>query len=241
MNTKTMKVMAMLMCIAVLLCGCSFDKDTTKGAAEQKPSVTKTEDKTEAKADTKEKSNTEKDTNVLPNTIDTYAKNYTEVGEVFPKQSLTKGDTTQTKVEAKESKKEGLVAYTSNFGYTIEYPEVYAPKKNFDGKEFIILDEKSGSNMNVIITYPNILYESEEKYREATKDNDTMKLKSFKVTEINGINAVELQLAVQGGYAYQTIYRTGEYYYILTYVQGRGVTRAFDEDMKAVLNSLTLN
>lgn len=234
MFSKRLRLIALILCFVTLLCGCSFDKSQTKGGVE-------TATKTESESKTESKKSTEKDTDVLPNTIDTYAKNYTEVGEVFPTKSLTLGDTTQTEVKPVESKKAGMVTYTSDFGYSIEYPENYVPQKNFDSKEFIILDEKSGSNMNVIITYPNILYESEDHYREAIKDSDDMRLKKFKVTEINGVNAVQLELAIVGGYAYQTIYRTGQYYYILTYVQGRGVTRTFDDDMKAVINSLKLN
>ncbi len=225
MIKKTMKVFAIVLCITVLLCGCDFSKKSSKSDI--------------ADTSTSSQDSTEKTTSALPSTIDTYAKNYTEVGEIFPSQTLTKGDTTETEVKEEKAEKQGMVAYTSNFGYTIEYPEIYEPKRNFNNTEFIILDENSGSNMNAIVTYPNILYESEEKYREATKDNDTMKLKKFTVTEINGINAVQLEIAIQGGYAYQTIYRTGEYYYVLTYVQGRGVTKTFDSDMRAIINSLS--
>ena len=236
MITKKIRIAALVLCFSALLCGCSFDKSQTKGGGgTETRTTTKTETKTEAKK------NTEKDTTTLPNTIDTYAKNYTEVGEVFPTKSLFIGDTSQTEVKAEESKKAGMVTYTSQFGYSIEYPESYIPQKNLIGKEFIILDEKSGSNMNVIITHPTILYESEEQYRKATEGSDDLRLKKFNVTEINGINAVQMELAVVGGYAYQTIYRTGEYYYILSYVQGRGVTKTFDEDMKSVINSLKLN
>ena len=232
MAKKLIRITALVLCFAVVLCGCAFDKESLKGGVE---TATKTETKTEGKK------NTEKDTNVLPNTIDTYAKNYTEVGEVFPTKSLFIGDTSQTEVKVEQSQKAGMVTYSSQFGYSIEYPETYVPQKNFDGKEFIILDEKSGSNMNVIITHPTILYESEEQYRAATEGSDDLRLKKFKVTEINGINAVQLELAIVGGYAYQTIYRTGQYYYILSYIQGRGVTKAFDADMKAAINSLKLN
>lgn len=180
--------------------------------------------------------------NTLPNTIDRYAKSYTDVGEVLPTKSLESDSASESTPVTREAPtaKEGMSIYTSNFGYTLEYPDTYTPKINYDGKEFVIIDEKSGSNLNVIITYPNILYESEDTYKSALEGNDEILLKSFEVKEINGINAVEAELAIQGGYVYQTIYRTGEYYYILSYVQGKGVTVDFDKDMKEILNSLKL-
>ncbi len=221
----------LLICMAVSFCGCDFSNTADKDASESGNTTSNT---ATSKDDDKSSLTT------LPNTIDTYAKSYTDVGEVMPSKSVVMSSEEETPVEAEQSSKEGMSVYTSDFGYSIEYPDTYSPKSNYDGKEFIIIDEKSGSNMNVIITYPNILYESEDTYANALEGNDEMLLKSFEVKEINGINAVEIELAIKGGYVYQTVYRTGEYYYVLSYVQGKGVTVDFDKDMKAILSSLKL-
>ncbi|MDD4688391.1 MAG: hypothetical protein PHE51_01420 [Eubacteriales bacterium] len=236
---KRIVTLVLALCMVVTLCGCNFENTQTKGKEQSKTAQSDKGSSSSLKAEEKGKESTnEKDLSTLPDTINTYAKNYSEVGEILPTKSLVSN--AAAKAEITVGSEEDMSVYKSGLGYSIEYPKAYAPKYNFDGKEFIIIDEKSGSNMNVIVSHPNILYESEETYRKAVEGNKEMLLKKFEFAEVNGINTVQIQLAINGGYVHQTIYRTGQYYYILSYVQGRGVTLDFDRDMKAILNSLKL-
>ena len=131
--------------------------------------------------------------------------------------------------------------YSSDNGYTVTYPAVYEPSVMSDEIDFVVLDENSGSTVNIQSTdkQANVLPITKEEF-SAKLLEEGMEIDILSVAEktINETPALEVFYKYNENIITQIIYDASDKTYTATYTQLPGTNERVRTELGSIIYSL---
>ena len=137
----------------------------------------------------------------------------------------------------------GTNTYVSDNGYSVKYPDKYTAKKIAKAIDFILVDEKSGSSINIVTAKNDgsLKKMTKEEFEESLKSTGmNVLIESYEDININGIPAVMAKYKYSGNDVTQTIIILDAIGYNITMTMCNGISDEILNDFEEILQSFKL-
>lgn len=140
-----------------------------------------------------------------------------------------------------EPEKSDMVTFSSDHGYTVSYPASYTPTSLSSDIDFVIMDETTGSNVNILsrVSEGNVLDFTEEEFVSVMEeDGMDIELMVFEFKTVNETPALVATYKYKENEITQIIYDASDNTYYATYTELPGTSVKVSGEMLTVIYSL---
>ena len=139
---------------------------------------------------------------------------------------------------------DGYKTYKSENGYTVRYPEKYTPQRMARAVDFILEDEDSKSNLNIVTAKNDgtLKSMSEEDFSASIAETGmSVTMLSYESTDLNGAPATVARYIYNGNKVTQVIVILEDFGYNITVTESPDVTDYVSAELENIWKSFTLD
>ena len=140
-----------------------------------------------------------------------------------------------------EPERDALLTFSSDHGYTVSYPEGYTPTSLSSDIDFVIMDETTGTNVNIVsqVREGDVLNITDEQFVEYMKNEGMdIELMAFEFKTVNETPALVTIYKYKESEITQVLYDASDNTYVATYTEMPGTPLDVCGDLLSVIYSL---
>lgn len=160
-----------------------------------------------------------------------------------PEENIQKNELVRTDI-INSADGDGYKTYKSENGYTVRYPEKYTPQRMARAVDFILEDEKSKSNLNIVTAKNDgtLKSMSEEDFSASIAETGmSVTMLSYESTDLNGAPATVARYIYNGNKVTQVIVILEDFGYNITVTESPDVTDYVSAELENIWKSFTLD
>lgn len=160
-----------------------------------------------------------------------------------PEENVQKNELVRTDI-INSADGDGYKTYKSENGYTVRYPEKYTPQRMARAVDFILEDEKSKSNLNIVTAKNDgtLKSMSEEDFSASIAETGmSVTMLSYESTDLNGAPATVARYIYNGNKVTQVIVILEDFGYNITVTESPDVTDYVSAELENIWKSFTLD
>ena len=160
-----------------------------------------------------------------------------------PEENVQKNELVRTDI-INSADGDGYKTYKSENGYTVRYPEKYTPQRMARAVDFILEDEKSKSNLNIVTAKNDgtLKSMSEEDFSASIAETGmSVTMLSYESTDLNGAPATVAKYIYNGNKVTQVIVILEDFGYNITVTESPDVTDYVSDELENIWKSFTLD
>ena len=160
-----------------------------------------------------------------------------------PEENVKKNELVRTDI-INSADGDGYTTYKSENGYTVRYPEKYTPQRMARAVDFILEDEKSKSNLNIVTAKNDgtLKSMSEEDFSASIAETGmSVTMLSYESTDLNGAPATVARYIYNGNKVTQVIVILEDFGYNITVTESPDVTDYVSDELENIWKSFTLD
>ena len=160
-----------------------------------------------------------------------------------PEENVQKNELVRTDI-INSADGDGYKTYKSENGYTVRYPEKYTPQRMARAVDFILEDEKSKSNLNIVTAKNDgtLKSMSEEDFSASIAETGmSVTMLSYESTDLNGAPATVARYIYNGNKVTQVIVILEDFGYNITVTESPDVTDYVSDELENIWKSFTLD
>lgn len=160
-----------------------------------------------------------------------------------PEENVQKNELVRTDI-INSADGDGYKTYKSENGYTVRYPEKYTPQRMARAVDFILEDEKSKSNLNIVTAKNDgtLKSMSEEDFSASIAETGmSVTMLSYESTDLNGAPATVARYIYNGNKVTQVIVILEDFGYNITVTESPDVADYVSAELENIWKSFTLD
>ena len=160
-----------------------------------------------------------------------------------PEENVQKNELVRTDI-INSADGDGYKTYKSENGYTVRYPEKYTPQRMARAVDFILEDEESKSNLNIVTAKNDgtLKSMSEEDFSASIAETGmSVTMLSYESTDLNGAPATVAKYIYNGNKVTQVIVILEDFGYNITVTESPDVTDYVSDELENIWKSFTLD
>ena len=160
-----------------------------------------------------------------------------------PEENIQKNELVRTDI-INSADGDGYKTYKSENGYTVRYPEKYTPQRMARAVDFILEDEESKSNLNIVTAKNDgtLKSMSEEDFSASIAETGmSVTMLSYESTDLNGAPATVAKYIYNGNKVTQVIVILEDFGYNITVTESPDVTDYVSDELENIWKSFTLD
>lgn len=160
-----------------------------------------------------------------------------------PKENVQKNELVRTDI-INSADGDGYKTYKSENGYTLRYPEKYTPQRMARAVDFILEDEESKSNLNIVTAKNDgtLKKMTEEDFSASIAETGmNVTMLSYESTDLNGADATVAKYIYNGNEVTQVIVILEDFGYNITVTESHDVSDSVSNELEKIWKSFTLN
>ena len=160
-----------------------------------------------------------------------------------PEENVQKNELVRTDI-INSADGDGYKTYKSENGYTVRYPEKYTPQRMARAVDFILEDEKSKSNLNIVTAKNDgtLKSMSEEDFSASIAETGmSVTMLSYASTDLNGADATVAKYIYNGNEVTQVIVILEDFGYNITVTESPDVSDSVSNELEKIWKSFTLD
>ena len=160
-----------------------------------------------------------------------------------PEENIQKNELVRTDI-INSADGDGYKTYKSENGYTVRYPEKYTPQRMARAVDFILEDEKSKSNLNIVTAKNDgtLKSMSEEDFSASIAETGmSVTMLSYESTDLNGAPATVAKYIYNGNKVTQVIVILEDFGYNITVTESPDVADYVSAELENIWKSFTLD
>ena len=160
-----------------------------------------------------------------------------------PKENVQKNELVRTDI-INSADGDGYKTYKSENGYTVRYPEKYTPQRMARAVDFILEDEESKSNLNIVTAKNDgtLKKMTEEDFSASIAETGMdVTMLSYESTDLNGAPATVARYIYNGNKVTQVIVILEDFGYNITVTESPDVTDYVSAELENIWKSFTLD
>ena len=160
-----------------------------------------------------------------------------------PEENVQKNELVRTDI-INSADGDGCKTYKSENGYTVRYPEKYTPQRMARAVDFILEDEESKSNLNIVTAKNDgtLKSMSEEDFSASIAETGmSVTMLSYESTDLNGVPATVAKYIYNGNKVTQVIVILEDFGYNITVTESPDVTDYVSDELENIWKSFTLD
>ena len=160
-----------------------------------------------------------------------------------PEENVQKNELVRTDI-INSADGDGYKTYKSENGYTVRYPEKYTPQRMARAVDFILEDEESKSNLNIVTAKNDgtLKKMTEEDFSASIAETGMdVTMLSYESTDLNGADATVAKYIYNGNEVTQVIVILEDFGYNITVTESPDVSDSVSNELEKIWKSFTLN
>ena len=160
-----------------------------------------------------------------------------------PEENVQKNELARTDI-INSADGDGYKTYKSENGYTVRYPEKYTPQRMARAVDFILEDEESKSNLNIVTAKNDgtLKSMSEEDFSASIAETGmSVTMLSYESTDLNGAPATVARYIYNGNKVTQVIVILEDFGYNITVTESPDVADYVSAELENIWKSFTLD
>ena len=160
-----------------------------------------------------------------------------------PEENIQKNELVRTDI-INSADGDGYKTYKSENGYTVRYPEKYTPQRMARAVDFILEDEESKSNLNIVTAKNDgtLKSMSEEDFSASIAETGmSVTMLSYESTDLNGAPATVAKYIYNGNKVTQVIVILEDFGYNITVTESPDVSNSVSAELENIWKSFTLD
>ena len=160
-----------------------------------------------------------------------------------PKENVQKNELVRTDI-INSADGDGYKTYKSENGYTVRYPEKYTPQRMARAVDFILEDEESKSNLNIVTAKNDgtLKKMTEEDFSASIAETGmSVTMLSYESTDLNGAPATVVRYIYNGNKVTQVIVILEDFGYNITVTESPDVSNSVSAELENIWKSFTLD
>lgn len=160
-----------------------------------------------------------------------------------PKENVQKNELVRTDI-INSADGDGYKTYKSENGYTVRYPEKYTPQRMARAVDFILEDEESKSNLNIVTAKNDgtLKKMTEEDFSASIAETGMdVTMLSYESTDLNGADATVAKYIYNGNEVTQVIVILEDFGYNITVTESPDVSDSVSNELEKIWKSFTLD